>query len=72
MAPILSPHRYAVMRRLDFARNQLRGGMPLAEVALTAGFADQPHLTRMFRSAFGVTPGRYARLHSAEMPAHHT
>ena len=28
--------------------------------------SDQAHFTRMFRSAFGVTPGHYARLHSAE------
>jgi AraC-like DNA-binding protein len=60
-----SPYRYSLMRRLDFARNELRGGRPLAELALTAGFADQAHLTRMFRSAYGVTPGRYARLHAA-------
>jgi AraC-like DNA-binding protein len=60
-----SPNRYALMRRLDFARNQLRSGMRLADLALTAGFADQAHFTRMFRSAFGVTPGRYARLHTA-------
>jgi AraC-like DNA-binding protein len=58
-----SPYRYSLLRRLDFARNRLRGGIPLVEVALTAGFADQAHFTRMFRSAFGVTPGRYARLH---------
>jgi AraC-like DNA-binding protein len=57
-----SPHRYALMRRLDFARNQLRSGIPLAELALVAGFADQAHFTRMFRSAYGVTPGRYVRL----------
>ena len=60
-----SPHRYALMRRLDFARNQLVGGTPLAELALTAGFADQAHFTRMFRSAYGLTPGRYARLQVA-------
>jgi len=59
-----SPYRYSLMRRLDFARSQLRGGRPLAELALTAGFADQAHFTRMFRSAYGVTPGRYARLHA--------
>jgi AraC-like DNA-binding protein len=50
------------MRRLDFARTQLRNGMPLAELALVAGFADQAHFTRMFRSAYGITPGRYIRL----------
>jgi AraC-like DNA-binding protein len=61
-----SPYRYSLMRRVDFARNRLRDGMPLAELALAAGFADQAHFTRMFRSALGVTPGRYARLRSAE------
>jgi AraC-like DNA-binding protein len=57
-----SPYRYSLMRRLDVARSGLRAGTPLAEVALAAGFADQAHFTRMFRSAYGVTPGRYARL----------
>jgi len=31
-------------------------------VALEAGFADQAHLTRMFRAAFGLTPARYRAL----------
>ena len=57
-----SPYRYSLMRRLDRARSRLVGELPLAEVALAAGFVDQAHFTRMFRSAFGVTPGRYARL----------
>jgi len=57
-----SPYRYSLMRRLDFARDRLRGGVPLAALALSAGFADQAHFTRMFRSTYGVTPGRYARL----------
>jgi AraC-like DNA-binding protein len=59
-----SPYRYSLMRRLAFARARLAGGTPLAEVALAAGFADQAHFTRMFGSAFGVPPGRYARLRS--------
>jgi AraC-like DNA-binding protein len=60
-----SPYRYSLMRRLDFARKRLDGAMPLAELALAAGFADQAHFTRMFGWAFGLTPGRYARLHAA-------
>jgi AraC-like DNA-binding protein len=59
-----SPYRYSLLRRLDGARGQLLGGMPLPELALAAGFADQAHFTRMFRSAYGLTPGRYARLHA--------
>jgi AraC-like DNA-binding protein len=60
-----SPYRYSLMRRLDFARSRLGRGAPLAELALAAGFVDQAHFTRMFRSAFGVTPARYARLCTA-------
>jgi AraC-like DNA-binding protein len=58
-----SPYRYSLMRRLDYARARLRAGIPLAELALAAGFADQAHFTRVFRSTLGVTPGRYATLH---------
>ena len=57
-----SPYRYSLLRRLDFARSELGRGSPLADLALAAGFADQAHLTRMFRSAYGVPPGRYAAL----------
>jgi AraC-like DNA-binding protein len=57
-----SPYRYSLMRRLDFARAGLRARVPLAELALAAGFADQAHFTRVFRSTLGVTPGHYARL----------
>jgi AraC-like DNA-binding protein len=61
-----SPYRYSVMRRLDFARSRLGAGTPLADLALAAGFADQAHFTRMFKLAFGVTPGRFARLRDGE------
>jgi AraC-like DNA-binding protein len=30
-----------------------------------AGFAGQAHLTRMFKAAFGMTPGRYVKLCAA-------
>jgi AraC-like DNA-binding protein len=57
-----SPYRYLLMRRLEFAREQIHRGRPLAEVAGAAGFADQAHLTRTFKSAFGLTPARYRAL----------
>ena len=59
-----SPYRYLLMRRLDFARERIHRDRPLAEVACDAGFADQAHFTRVFRSAFGLTPARYRALMS--------
>jgi AraC-like DNA-binding protein len=63
-----SPYRYLQMRRLDVARELIARQRPLAEVALDAGFADQAHLTRMFKSAFGLTPARYRALRAPELP----
>jgi len=54
-----SPYRYSLLRRLTAARRWLEQGAAPGEAALLTGFADQPHFTRMFRSAYGVTPGRY-------------
>ncbi len=55
-----SPYRYLVLRRLDRTRALIRAGAPLAEAALAAGFADQSHMTRHFRKAYGLAPGRWA------------
>jgi AraC-like DNA-binding protein len=33
---------------------------PLAQAAADAGFADQSHMTRVFTSRYGVSPGAYA------------
>jgi AraC-like DNA-binding protein len=57
-----TPHRYLLMRRLDFARDRIHQGRPLVEVACDAGFADQAHFTRVFKSTFGLTPARYRAL----------
>ena len=61
-----SPYRYLVLRRLDFARQRMRRGRPLAEVANDAGFADQAHFTRAFKAAFGLPPARYRALLGAD------
>lgn len=54
-----SPYRYLTMRRLGRARTLIRSGLPLAEVATEVGFADQSHMTRQFRRAYGLSPGRW-------------
>jgi AraC-like DNA-binding protein len=60
-----SPYRYSLLRRLDAARERLLLGTPPAVVAQTTGFADQAHLTRHFRAAFGQSPAHYAGLFSS-------
>jgi AraC-like DNA-binding protein len=58
----LSPHAYLVQRRLNRARRLLACGDAPADVAAATGFADQSHLGRWFRRAFGMTPAAYRRL----------
>ncbi len=60
-----SPYRYLTMRRLDHARAALRAGRTLAEAALASGFADQSHMTRQFKQAYGLSPGRWRAIHAA-------
>ncbi|UUX51234.1 AraC family transcriptional regulator [Nisaea acidiphila] len=60
----VSPHRFLTLRRLDRARHMIRNGAELADVAAAAGFADQSHMTRLFKKAFGVTPGQWRTLMS--------
>ena len=61
-----SPYRYLLMRRLDFARQQLAQSRSLVEAAIEAGFADQAHFSRMFKATFGITPTRYRALREPE------
>lgn len=56
-----SPTRFRTLRQLDRARSMLKTGGALADVAVSTGFADQSHFTRMFKSAYGITPGRWAK-----------
>jgi AraC-like DNA-binding protein len=60
-----SPYRFFVLRRLDRARALIRQGVGLAETALATGFADQSHMTRQFKRAYGLPPGQWAALNAA-------
>ena len=57
-----SPDRYRTMRRLGLARAAIERGLPLAQAAASAGFADQSHMTRQFKRAYGLTPARWTAL----------
>jgi AraC family transcriptional regulator len=54
----VTPHRHVVRRRVERARELLRAGGVIAEVAAAVGFASQSHLHAHVRRAFGCTPGQ--------------
>ncbi|HZD73129.1 MAG TPA: AraC family transcriptional regulator [Actinomycetota bacterium] len=60
-----SPDRYRTLRRLALARAAIERGLPLAQAAAQAGFADQSHMTRQFKRTYGLTPGRWTALTAA-------
>jgi AraC-like DNA-binding protein len=51
-----SPSRFRTMRQLDLVRRLLGSGTTLAQAAAEAGFADQSHMSRHFKSTYGRTP----------------
>lgn len=57
----MTPHAYLVQRRIHLARRLIARRMPLAEAALTSGFADQSHMTRVFVAKYGLSPRVYAK-----------
>lgn len=57
----LPPHAYLTQLRVRRARELLATSLPVAEVAVAAGFYDQAHLTRHFKRIVGVPPGSFAR-----------
>ncbi|MBZ0267811.1 AraC family transcriptional regulator, partial [bacterium] len=54
------------------AASAMAGGMPLADVAQAAGFADQSHLTRIFKARTGMSPGAFRALLRPEYPVRHS
>ena len=62
----ISPHRYLLRWRLDYARQLILSEghrRSLADIATEAGFYDQARLCRHFRRVFGQSPGRLLRAH---------
>jgi AraC family transcriptional regulator len=57
-----SPHQFVLRARLQRAQQLLeQTELPLAQVAAACGFADQSHLTQVFKEQLGCTPRAYRR-----------
>ena len=56
----LAPHQYVLMCRMEQAKRLLaETDMPLSEIALQIGCADQSHFTALFRKHVALTPKTY-------------
>ena len=59
----LPPHRWRTQQRVQRAKELLAGGkLQLSEVALSCGFSDQSHFTKVFSKLVGSTPAFYRRV----------
>lgn len=60
-----TPGQYVRRLRLDWSATQLATtDLSITELASTAGFADQSHFTRVFKSYTGFTPAQYRQCSS--------
>lgn len=58
----LPPHQWLLRQRVRVAKQLMTvRDLPLSEIAMSAGFANQSHFTRVFSSMIGVSPGVWRR-----------
>jgi AraC family transcriptional regulator len=57
-----SPRQYIIRKRLERVQELLLQDLtPLSLIAVECGFADQPHMTRLFTRAYGISPGLWRK-----------
>jgi len=58
----LPPHQWLLRRRVTTAKQLMTvRDLSLSEIAISAGFANQSHFTRVFSAVVGVSPGAWRR-----------
>ena len=58
----LPPHQWLLQQRVKAAKQLMTvRDLPLSEIAISAGFANQSHFTRVFSERVGVSPGAWRR-----------
>jgi AraC family transcriptional regulator len=57
-----TPHRWLLLSRLEKSKTLLlKSDSTIAEIARACGFVDQSHLTRVFSTNIGMSPGAWRR-----------
>ena len=58
----LPPHQWLLHHRVKVAKQLMTvRDLPLSEIAISAGFANQSHFTRVFSASVGVSPAAWRR-----------
>ena len=55
----ITPYQYIIEQRVSKARQLLKHDIPLVEIALSCGFANQSAFNKTFRKCMGTTPRKY-------------
>ena len=56
----VSPHRFVLQCRVERVKHLLvETDLPVAQIAIDAGFADQSHCSKYFRHFVGMPPSRF-------------
>lgn len=60
----MPPYRWLLSRRVEKAKDMLRDEtLSVSQIAVGCGFADQSHMSRVFRKFTGIPPSAWRRLH---------
>ncbi|WP_225906389.1 MULTISPECIES: helix-turn-helix domain-containing protein [Ensifer] len=62
-----TPLRWLAEYRVTRAKELLLKNVPIAEIAISCGFADQSHMTKTFVAIAGETPARFRRTRRLEL-----
>ena len=67
----ITPYAYLTAVRVGEVKKQLERGASPLEAALASGFADQSHLSKVFKRLIGLTPGQYRAIFRQPGEARH-
>ncbi len=57
----MTPHAFQLVCRMRLLRSMLRSDTARATAAVSAGFADQSHMHKVFKLHHGMTPGEFKK-----------